>query len=127
MAVALRDLNGIIDIVNLKVLKGDVSDPPRATAALEVARQCRGRVGPDLDAGAVGGVVHADVGRHDVLDDVVGARILAQRADGDAVGAVAEEGLDEDVGGVGLEGDTVWAGLLVKGSAREANAWRVWR
>lgn len=94
LPVALGDLNGIVDVVDDEILKGDVADPARASAALEVAGHGTGGVGPDFDAGAVGGVVHGDVGGHDVLDYVVGAGVLAQGADGDAVGAVAEEGLD---------------------------------
>lgn len=51
--------------------------------------------------------MHRDVGYVDVLHDVILADVLAQGADADAVGAVARERLDKDVGGVGLEGDAV--------------------
>lgn len=90
LPVALRDLDGVVDVVDGEVLVGDVADAAGAAAALEVAGHGRGGVGPDFDARAVRGVVHADVGGHDVLDDIEGAWVLPQRADGDAVRAVAE-------------------------------------
>ena len=81
----------------------DVLDAAGAASALEVAGHGRGGVGPHLDARAVAGVVHADLADEDVLDDVELARVLAQRADADAVAAVAVEALDYDVGAVRLE------------------------
>lgn len=74
-----------------------------ATSTLEITRERGRRVGPHLDAGAVAGIVHADVGHVNVLDNVVLADVLAQGADADAVRAVAPEGFHEDVGRVGLE------------------------
>lgn len=91
LAVALVDLDGVVDVVDHHAAIGDVADAAVATAALQVARERRGRVGPHLDSRAVGRVVHRHVAHPDVLDDVVRAGVLAQRPDADAVRAVAEE------------------------------------
>lgn len=107
LAVALVDLDRVVDVVNGPVRVGDVVDAPVAASALQVAREGRGGVGPDLDARAVRRIVHGDVGHVDVLHDVVVADVLAQGANADAVAAIAEERLDQDVGGVGLEGDAI--------------------
>lgn len=107
LAVALVDLDRVVDIVNGPVRVGDVVDAPVAASALQVARQGRGGVGPDLDAGSVCRIVHGNVGDVDVLDNVIMADVLSQRADADAVATVAEERLDQDVGRVGLEGNAV--------------------
>lgn len=109
LAVALGDFNGIVDIVNEHAVKGDIVDTAVAAAALQVARERRGRVGPDFNAPAVGGAVHANVADPDILDNVVLADILAQAADRNTVAARARQGLDEHVGAVGLEGDAVVA------------------
>jgi hypothetical protein len=63
--------------------------------------------GPNFDAGAVRGVVHADVVDVDVFNDVDFGWILAQAADGDAVATVAPQVLNEDFGAVGFEGNAV--------------------
>lgn len=107
LTVALRNLNRIVDIVDEHAVKGNVVDLARAAASLQVARQGRGRVWPDLDARGIRGVVHADVGDVDVRHNVVFAHVLAERTDRDAVRAVAPKRLDENVGGVWLEGDAV--------------------
>lgn len=107
LAIALGDFNGIVDIVNNHPVVCDVVHNAGAAAALQIARERRRRVGPHLDARAIAGIVHANVGHIDVFDNVVFAHVLAQRADADAVRAVAPETLDEDVGGVGFEGDAV--------------------
>lgn len=109
LAVALRDFNRVVDVRDLHGIVCDVSHCACAAATLEVAGECGGRTGPDFDAGAVRGVGHADVVDVDVLDVVYFAHVLAEGADRDAVGAVADEVLDDDVGAVGLEGDAVVA------------------
>lgn len=81
---------------------------PALPATRHLWRSVGGHPGPDLDAGAVRGVAHADVVHVHVLHHVHLAAVLAQAADRDAVGAVAREALDENVGGVGLEGDAVF-------------------
>ena len=52
-------------------------------------------------------VEHGDIVDEHVLYNVDFAGVLAQRADGDTVRAVAVQVLDEDVGAVGLECDAV--------------------
>jgi hypothetical protein len=56
-------------------------------------------------------IVHRDVVHKDVFDDVDFVNVLAQRTDGDTVGAVAVQVLDEDVGAVWFEGDAVWSSI----------------
>lgn len=109
LAVALRDLDGVVGVVDRHGVVDDVLDAAAAAAALEVAGEGGGGAGPGLDAGAVGDVCQRVVVHQNVLDDVVGAFVLAQTADGDAVGAGAGEALDEDAGRVGLEADAVVA------------------
>lgn len=81
LPIALRNLNRIVDIIDDHAVKGNVVDLARAAASLQVPRQGGRRVGPDLDARGVGGVVHADVGDVDVCYDVIFAHVLAERAD----------------------------------------------
>ena len=109
LAIALGDFNGVVDIVDAHGIVGDVVDAALATAALEVAGEGCGRAWPDFDASAVAGVGHGDVVDEDILDNVSLCGVLAKRADTDAVAAVAQQVLHEDVGGVGLEGDAVVA------------------
>ena len=109
LAVALRHFDGVVDVADGHGVVGDVADGAEAASALQVARQRRLVSRPDFDAGAVGRVRHADVVDVDVGDEVGFARVLAEGSDGDAVGAVAGEVLDDDGGGVGFEGDAVVA------------------
>lgn len=53
-------------------------------------------------------VEHGDIIDENVLDNVDLPLVLPQRADGDAVGAVAVQILHEDFRAVGFEGDAVW-------------------
>lgn len=78
--------------------------PNPALAATDLAPGSVGRdTGPDLYAGSVRGIRHGDVVDVNVLDNVNLPLVLAKRADGDSVGAIADEVLDEYVSGVGLE------------------------
>lgn len=107
LAVALRDLDGVVDVLNYHAVVGDVGDFTGAASTLQIAGQGGQSTGPDLDACAVGGVGHGDVGDVDVLDDVDLADVLSERANRDTVGAVADEVLNDDVGRVWLERDAV--------------------
>lgn len=85
------------------------------SGASTLDRGGRGVPGEDLDAGAVLSVYHGDVLNVDVGDDVGLAGVLAEGTDGDAVGAIALQVGDVDVGCVGFEGDAVvvWEHVLV--------------
>lgn len=107
LAVALGNLDGIVDVTDLHRVVGDVVDTALATTALKVAGKGSGRTGPDFDAGTVAGVGHRDVVYEDVLDDISLGGVLTQGANRDTVAPVALQILDEDVGAVGLERDTV--------------------
>lgn len=107
LAVALSDFDGVIDIGNGHEVVGDVLDCAAATSTLEIAGESSWGARPDLDAGPVGGVGHADVVNVDVLDVVDLAGVLAETADADAMAAVAPEVLHNHVGAVGLEGNAV--------------------
>lgn len=52
-------------------------------------------------------VEHRNVVDKDVLDNVDFVLVLAQGTNGDTVGAVTVEVLNDDVGAVGLEGNAV--------------------
>lgn len=129
LAVALGDLNGIVDVLDGHGVVGDVLHTARATATLQVGRQSRSDTGPDLDASTILDILsayaphcpnrrifcetyrcveHGDVVDQDVLNDVDFVLVLAQRTNGDTVRAVAVEVLNDDVGAVGLEGNTVY-------------------
>lgn len=107
LAVALRHLDRVVDVVDRHGVVGDVADAASASAALEVAGESGGRAGPDLDARAVGGVGHGNVVDVDVLHDVDLTDVLAKGADRDTVAAIAVQVLYNHVGAVGLERDTV--------------------
>jgi len=109
LTIALSNFDCIVDIVDAHGIVGDVVHATFATTALEVAREgCRG-AGPDFDAGAVAGVGHGDVVHEDVFYNIGLCGVLAERTNTDAVTAVALQVLNENVGGVGLEGDAVVA------------------
>jgi hypothetical protein len=105
----LCDFDCVVNVVNNHAVVGDIADGAAATAALQVARESRRGAGPDLDARAIGSVGHGDVVDVDVFNQVDFAGILAERADADAVAAVAYEVLNDDVCAVGLERDAVIA------------------
>lgn len=109
LAVALSDLDGVVDVVDEHAIVGDVVDATGASATLEVTGESSGCSRPDLDASAVRGVLHCDVGHEDVLDNIGLAFVLAERADADAVASITVQVLDNDLGAVGLEADAVIA------------------
>lgn len=82
-----------------------ISHVPNPTfPATDLAPRRIGRdAGPDLYAGSVRSIRHGDVVYIDILDDVYLPLVLAETADRDAVGAVADEVLNEDIGGIGFE------------------------
>lgn len=51
--------------------------------------------------------MHRDIKDVDIAYDVEFSDVLTEGPDGNSVGAVAEEALDEDGGAVGFEGDAV--------------------
>jgi hypothetical protein len=62
LAVALRDLDGVVDVVNGHAVVGHVGHFTQAAAAHQVARHSGLGARPHFDACAVGCVGHADVG-----------------------------------------------------------------
>ena len=110
----MSNLDGVVDVADRHAVVSHVGDLARSASALQITRQCRCSAGPDLDARTVRGVGHGDVGDVNVLDDVDFAGVLAERANRDAVGAVADEVLDDDIGRVGLEGDAIVAVIDVR-------------
>lgn len=81
LAVALRDFDAIIAVIDLEHLVRDVFHHPGATAALKVGAELGRKAGPDFDAGPVLGVVHGNVVHVDILDDVDFFLVLAEAAD----------------------------------------------
>lgn len=88
LTVALGDFDGIIDVVDVHGVVGDVVDTAFATTALQVTRESGGGARPDFDASAVAGVGHGDVVDEDVLYNVGLGSVLAEGADTDAVTTV---------------------------------------
>jgi len=103
LPVALVDFDRVVNVVDEHRVVGDVFNHARAAAALEVAAEFCGGVGPDFDAGAVGGVVHRGIENVDVLHNVILANILSERANRDSVGTVTPHVLYEYVRAVWLE------------------------
>jgi hypothetical protein len=114
LSVALRDLNRVVHVVNLHAVIGDVPHATQTTSALEIAGHGGQSTGPDLDARTIRGVGHANVVDVNVLDVVDCAGVLAEGTDTNAVAAVADEVLDDDVCAVGLERDAIVAVVNVR-------------
>jgi hypothetical protein len=109
LAIALSNLNGVIDVRQNHAVIGDVLDSTGSASTLEVAGEGGRSTGPDLDTRTVGSIGHANVVHVDVLDDIDFASVLAQATNADTVGAVANKILHDNVGAVGLERDAVIA------------------
>lgn len=107
LTVALRDLDSVVDVADSHGIVGNVVDTTLSAATLKITRQSSRGAGPDLDASTITGVGHGDVVDEDILHDVGFCSVLAKRTDTDAVTAVALQVLDQDVGAVGLERDTI--------------------
>ena len=113
LPVALRDGDGPVVVLVVKRVVRHVPHPAQAAAAVEVVLEVRLDARPHLDARAVAGVAHGDVVDVQILDNVGLALVLAEGADADAVGAVADEVLDDDICAVRLEGNAVWGEVSV--------------
>lgn len=107
MAVALSNGYGAIVILMIEFIISHVSDPAKAASAIQVVLEVSRNAWPDLDSCAVASVTHGDVVNVKILDNVGDVLVLAKGPYTDAVGAVADEVLDDDVGAVGLERDTI--------------------
>ena len=103
LSVALSDCDAVIDVIQPHAVVRHVSDRAGTTSSVEVRRLLAEAVGPDLDAGTLGGVVHGNVTDENVLHDMNTCGILSKGSDRDAVCAVAGQVLNKNVGGVGLE------------------------
>lgn len=103
LAIALCDLNGVIDISHRHTVVRDVGHLAAAAAALQIARQRRRRTRPHLDARPVRRIGHGHISDVDVLHNIDLAGVLAQRPNRDAVRPVAHEVLHHDIRAVRLE------------------------
>lgn len=77
LPVALVDLDGVVVVVVADGVVGDVADVAGAAAAAEAGLEVGVGAGPDLEAGAVGGVAEGDVEDVEVFDDVDEFGVLA--------------------------------------------------
>jgi len=109
LTVALSNLNRVVDVGNSHAVIRNVLNGTTATSALQIAGESRRSTRPDLDTRTVRSIRHADVVHVDVLDDINFAGVLAQRTDTNTVAAVTDEVLNNDVGAVGLERNTIVA------------------
>jgi len=105
--LTLVDGDGTVVVDDLESVVGDVADTAGTTTAAETGLEVGLGAGPDLDAGRVDGVAHGGVVDVDVFDNVKVLGVLAEGADRDTMGAVADQVLDDNIGAVGLERDTV--------------------
>lgn len=111
--MALIDLNSAIIVVIVEALIRHVPHPALAVPADSASGFSTSAPGPDFQAGAVDDVAYGDVVDVQVPDNIEDARVLVERANGDAVRRVAHEPLDDDVCAVGLEGYAIVVGVDV--------------
>lgn len=111
LSITLRNCQPIIDIIQKHPIIRYIPDQTPSTSSRQTDTLFRVRVWPDFDACALGGIEHADVADEDIFYVVDAGSVLAQGTDGDAVGAVANEVLDEDGCAVWFEGDAVCEGV----------------
>jgi len=109
LTVALSNLNRVVDVGNSHAVVRNVLDSTAATSTLQVARESGRSTRPDLDARTVRRIRHADVVHVNVLNDIHFAGVLAQRTDTNTVATVTDQVLNNDVGAVGLERNTIVA------------------
>jgi hypothetical protein len=107
LTVALGYSDPVINIIQPHAIVSHVPDRARTTSAIEVCRFLAERVGPDLDTGALGGVVHRDIPDENVLHDINTFGILSERSDRDAMCAVTGQVLNKDIRGVWLERNAI--------------------
>ena len=90
---ARRHVNGLVDVLEVDVAKGDVADVPSA--------------GVRLDPGRVARVDGRDVFEEYILDIVGLVRVGADAADRHGAGLAADDVAHVDVAAVSLDGDAV--------------------
>lgn len=108
-AITLRNRQTVINIIEEHAVPRDVADETSTATPRQAQRLLRVCVWPDLNSRAFGRIGHVDVAHEDVLYVVDAGGILTKATYGDAVCAVAAEILNENVGAVGFEGDTVYS------------------
>jgi len=114
LAVALSNLNRVVDVRNGHAVVRNVLDSTTTASTLKITGESGRSARPDLDTRTVGSIRHADVVHIDVLDDINFAGVLAQRTNTNTVATVANEVLNNDVGAVGLERNTIVAVVDVR-------------
>jgi len=103
LAVALSNLNRVVDIGNGHAVVRNVLDSTTATSSLKITGESGRSTRPDLDTRTVGSIRHADVVHVNVLDNIDFAWVLAQRTNANTVATIADQVLNDDVGAVWLE------------------------
>lgn len=88
---AAADVDGLVDVLYLKVAERDIPD-------VALARVC-------LDPGGVGAVHAADVFEDDVVDIIDG--VISKRADHSTAALVTSDVANGDIGAVTFDGDAV--------------------
>ena len=123
LSITLSDGDGIVVVLMVETIIRHVLDPSETTTSVKKALELGLNTGPNLDSSAITSIGHGDVVDIQVLHNVGLALVLAEGADTNSMGAIADEVLDDDIGTVGLEGDTVWD-LLVPGRNDERWSYR---
>jgi len=109
LPVALGNFDGVVDVFDYHAIIRDVPDRTAATSTLKIAGKGGRSARPNLDTRAIGSIRHTDIVHVDVLNKVDLAGILAQATNTDAVAAVANQILHDNVGAVGLERNAIIA------------------
>lgn len=114
LSITLCDGNGVVVVLMVKTIIRHVPDPSKATTSVQKALELGFDTGPNLDPRTVAGIRHGDVVDVQILHNIGLTLVLAEGADTDAMGAITDEVLDQDICTVGLERNTV-CNMLVPG------------
>lgn len=113
LTIALSDRNRIVVVLVVETIIRDILDASETTSSVQKALELGLDAGPNLDSGAIAGIRHGNVVNVQILHNIGLALVLAEGADANAMGAIADEVLDDDIGTVGLERNTVWDLLVL--------------
>lgn len=105
--IALSNGNSVAVVLVVEQITSHVLDAtrPRTTSAVKVILEETLNIGPDLDSSSATSIGHGGVVDVKVLNAVSLVLVLSKGTDADAVGTIADEVLNNNIGAVGLERD----------------------
>lgn len=107
----MSELDTFFDVLDVHGVVGDVVDETNTAATLKVNAESALDTGPDFDTGHVDSVAHGDIIDIDILNEIVDLVVLSKGTNRDTVGTIAVKGLNENIGGIWLERDTIIVGI----------------